>query len=308
MSIFSICPDRLRPRDDARLPRRLRSETVSALMAVLALGLVPPGIGGQQPKRTPDVQFVPTPFDVVGAMLSVARVTKNDRLFDLGSGDGRIVIAAAKRFGTRGVGIDIDPQRIIESRKNADTAGVTQLVEFRNADLFETDLRGATVVTLYLLPALNVKLRPKLFAELRPGSRVVSHAFDMGDWAADTVLEVGGRVVFYWVMPSKVEGMWTLSVPAGGNANAYELRLSQSYQRLAGTATTGGRSLSVDSARVVGDSVVFTLADTTAGAPAGGQQRMRFAGRLSGGTMTGSMTGGGAGASGQWRATRRPGQ
>ena len=307
MSILSLYLDRRRRRNDARLPYRLRSQT-AAFAAVLALGLVPPVVGGQQPKRTPDVQFVPTPFDVVEAMLSVARVAKNDRLFDLGSGDGRIVIAAAKRFGTRGVGIDIDPQRIIESRKNADTAGVTQLVEFRNADLFETDLRDASVVTLYLLPALNVKLRPKLFAELRPGSRVVSHAFDMGDWAADSVLEVSGRVVYYWVMPSKVEGTWTLSAPAGGNAPAHELRLSQSYQRLTGTATAGGRALSVDSARVVGDSVIFTLADTTGGAATRGQQRMRFAGRLSGGTMTGSVTGGGAGVSRQWRATRKAGQ
>jgi hypothetical protein len=308
MSILSLCLDRCRWRDDARLPRRLRSQTASAFAAVLALGLVPPVVGGQQPKRTPDVQFVPTPFDVVAAMLSVARVTKNDRLFDLGSGDGRIVIAAAKQFGTRGVGIDIDPQRIIESRKNADTAGVTRLVEFRNADLFETDLRDATVVTLYLLPALNVKLRPKLFSELRPGSRVVSHAFDMGDWAADSVLEVSGRVVYYWVMPSKVEGAWTLSAPAAGEARTYELRLGQSYQRLTGTATSGGRALSVDSARVVGDSVIFTLADTTGGAGARGQQRMRFAGRLSGGTMAGSVTGGGTGVAGQWRATRRAGQ
>jgi SAM-dependent methyltransferase len=286
MSILSLCP-------------------ASAFAAVLALGLVPSAVGGQ---RTPDVQFVPTPFDVVEAMLSVTHVTKNDRLFDLGSGDGRIVIAAAKRFGTRGVGIDIDPQRIIESRKNADTAGVTRLVEFRNADLFETDLRDATVVTLYLLPALNVKLRPKLFAELRPGSRVVSHAFDMGDWTADSVLEVGGRVVYYWVMPSKVEGTWTLSAPVDGNAHAYELRLSQRYQRLTGSATSSGRALSVDSARVVGDSVIFTLADTTGGAAATGQQRMRFVGRLTGGTMTGSVTGGGAGVGGQWRATRKAGQ
>src|SRR5512134_37422 len=136
-------------RDGTRLPRRACARIAVALSAALALGTVPSAVRGQ-PTRTPDVHFVPTPFRVVDAMLAVARVAKDDRLYDLGSGDGRIVIAAAKRFGTRGIGIDIDPQRIVESRRNADTAGVTRLVEFRQADLFETDLRGATVVTLYL--------------------------------------------------------------------------------------------------------------------------------------------------------------
>ena len=168
------------------------SAIVTAFPVVLTLGLVASTAHGQ-PTRAPDVHFVPTPMEVVDAMLAVARVTKDDRLFDLGSGDGRIVITAAKRLGTRGVGIDIDPQRITESRRNADTAGVTRLVEFRQADLFETDLREATVVTLYLLPRLNVQLRPKLFAELRPGSRVVSHSFDMGDWIADSTQSLSGR-------------------------------------------------------------------------------------------------------------------
>jgi SAM-dependent methyltransferase len=290
MTIRSLAFDRSRS--------RARTQTIAALSAVLALGLVPPAVGCQ-PTRTPDVHFVPTPIEVVNAMLAVARVTKDDRLFDLGSGDGRIVITAAKRFGTRGVGIDIDPQRIADSRKNADTAGVTRLVEFRQADLFQTDLRQATVVTLYLLSRLNLQLRPKLFEELRPGSRVVSHAFDMGDWEADSVMNVEGRMVYYWVMPAKVEGAWTLNAPGGGSDRSYELRLTQTHQRLSGTATAGGRTLSVDSARVLGDSVIFTLADTTAGAGSRAQQRMRFVGRLSGDTMTGSVSGG------QWRARRR---
>ena len=283
---------------------RLRSHATT-LAALLGLGGIP-STGGGQPTRTPDVHFVPTPMDVVEAMLSVARVTKQDRLFDLGSGDGRIVITAAKRLGTRGVGIDIDPPRITESRRNADTAGVTQLVEFRQADLFETDLRQATVVTLYLLPTLNVKLRPKLFAELRPGSRVVSHAFHMGDWEADSTLNVNGRSVFYWVMPSKVDGDWSLRVGEGGGERTYALRLAQNYQRLTGTATAGGQTLSVDSARVVGDSVIFTLADTTGGATAR-QGRMRFAGRLNGSALVGSARGGDRG-SAQWRATRGAGR
>jgi len=298
-----MIPFSWRHQHDVHTARCIRTHTITA--ALLTCVIIPATVGGQ-PTRTPDVHFVPTPMDVVEAMLAVAHVSKQDRLYDLGSGDGRIVITAAKRFGTRGVGIDIDPPRIAESKRNADTAGVTGLVEFRQADLFETDLRQATVVTLYLLPTLNVKLRPKLFAELRPGSRVVSHAFHMGDWEADTTFNVNGRSVFYWVMPSKVDGDWSLRVGDGGSERTYALRLSQNYQRLTGTATAGGHTLSVDSARVVGDSVIFTLADTTGGATAR-HQRMRFAGRLNGSALAGSVSGGNRGAA-QWRATRGTGR
>jgi hypothetical protein len=306
MTIASPLVDRRSQRADAP-SRPLLATIAGACSAVLALGFIAPAADAQQPTRRPDVIFVATPMDVVDSMLAVARVSKEDRLFDLGSGDGRIVITAAKRFGTRGIGIDIDPQRIQESRRNADTAGVKDLVEFRQADLFETDLRPATVITLYLLPTLNVKLRPKLFAELRPGTRIVSHAFNMGDWEPDRTLYAGGRTIYYWVIPAKVDGSWTLNAPAGGAGRTYELRLAQNYQRLTGTATSGGRALAVDSARVLGDSVFFTLADTTGGAGAR-QERMRFSGRLAGGTMTGAITSGGGRSSGQWRATRRAGQ
>ena len=307
MTSLTLFPrfDRRGHRADAWLPRRTRPRTAVAVLAAFALGLVP-SAARTQPTRTPDVQFVPTPMPVVDTMLGVARVTKDDRLYDLGSGDGRIVITAAKRYGTRGIGIDIDPQRITESRRNADTAGVTQLVEFRQADLFETDLRDATVVSLYLLPQLNVKLRPKLFAELRPGTRVVSHAFDMGDWPADSVIFAGGRTVYFWVMPSNVQGTWTVTAPAGGADRTYELRLEQKYQRVTGTATSGGRAVSVEGARVVGDSVMFTLIGAAGGSTRPEEQRIRFAGRLHADAMTGAATGTAAGNAGQWRATRRP--
>lgn len=152
------------------------------------------------PLRGPDVIFVPTPPQVVDRMLEVARVGRGDVLYDPGCGDGRIVIEAAKRFGTRGVGIDIDPQRIAEARANAKAARVDHLVQFRNADLFETDFSEATVVTLYLLPSLNVKLRPKLWKELRRGSRVVSHDFDMGDWKPLQTHQIGNRTVYFWTI------------------------------------------------------------------------------------------------------------
>jgi hypothetical protein len=154
----------------------------------------------QPAQRTPDVIFVPTPPQVVDEMLKVANVRKGDVLYDLGSGDGRIVIAAAKRFGVRGIGIDIDPQRIAEANENARKEGVTHLVTFKQADLFSTDISEATVVTLYLLPRLNVKLRPKLFSELKNGTRIVSHAFDMAEWEPEKHLKVDGRDVYYWTI------------------------------------------------------------------------------------------------------------
>jgi hypothetical protein len=153
------------------------------------------------PPRTPDVIFVPTPPEVVDAMLAVAKVGPSDVLYDLGSGDGRIPVTAAKRFGTRGVGVDIDPQRIKEANENAKEAGVTNKVTFVQGDLFEQDLSQATVISLYLLPSLNMKLRPTLL-KLKPGTRIVSHAFDMGDWTPQQTLNIGGRAVYFWTVPA----------------------------------------------------------------------------------------------------------
>jgi predicted O-methyltransferase YrrM len=159
-------------------------------------------------QREPDVVYVPTPNEVVEQMLAVAKVGKNDVIYDLGSGDGRIVITAAQKFGTRGTGIDIDPERIQEANANAKTAGVTDRVKFLQQDLFQTDISDATVVTLYLLPKLNVKLRPKLFKELKPGTRIVSHDFDMGEWKPEKVLQVKGpsrtHTVYFWTIPEEV--------------------------------------------------------------------------------------------------------
>jgi Methyltransferase domain len=157
-----------------------------------------------QPQERPgDVPYVPTPQPVVDAMLQVAKVGKNDVLYDLGSGDGRIVVTAAQKYGTRGVGIDINPERIQEANANAQKAGVTDLVQFRQQDLFKTDLSEASVITLYLLPDVNLKLRPQLL-KLKPGTRIVSHAFDMGDWKPEQTLQVDGKTIYYWVVPKEV--------------------------------------------------------------------------------------------------------
>jgi ribosomal protein L11 methylase PrmA len=152
------------------------------------------------PKRPPDVYWEPTADPVVTAMLKLAGVKKGDTVYDLGCGDGRIVIAAAKEFGARGVGIDIDPQRIAESNANAKKAGVTGMVEFREEDLFEAKISDATVVTLFLWPSLNLKLRPKLLKDLKPGTRIVSHSHDMGDWKAEKEDVVDGARLFLWTI------------------------------------------------------------------------------------------------------------
>jgi|SRR5688572_15520266 hypothetical protein len=162
-----------------------------------------PATAPQKQLRSPDVIFVPTPYDVVEAMLKVAKVGKGDVLYDLGSGDGRIPITAAQNYGiARGIGIDINPDRIKEANENLSRSGVGDRVRFVNADLFESDLSEATVVTLYLLPELNLKLLPKLLKELKPGTRIVSHAFDMGTWKPEQVLNVDRRTVYFWTIPA----------------------------------------------------------------------------------------------------------
>ena len=158
---------------------------------------------GQQNWSTVDVVYVPTPYDVVDEMLRLASVGQGDVLYDLGSGDGRIPIAAAKQFGIRATGIDIDAELVRQAEDNAKNAGVSGLVKFRQEDLFKADFRDATVVTLYLQPLLNVKLRPKLWAELKPGTRIVSHQFDMGDWPPEKKLERSGRTLYFWTIPPR---------------------------------------------------------------------------------------------------------
>jgi ribosomal protein L11 methylase PrmA len=189
-----------------------RSLVVSALALAFGLTVAGSSLAQQQLKpleKDPEVPYVPTHELVVAEMLKVAKVGKNDVLYDLGSGDGRIPITAAKKFGTRGVGVDIDPARITEARANAVKAGVADKVKFMQQDLFETDIKEATVVTLYLLPDVNLRLRPKLLADLKPGTRIVSHNYDMGDWKplrTITVKVPEEHTIYYWVVPPKGAG------------------------------------------------------------------------------------------------------
>jgi SAM-dependent methyltransferase len=190
-----------------RLPLNL---PLSALIVTVLL----PIVAGQQPAppRKPDVIYVPTPHEVVAVMLRLAELDSKDVLYDLGCGDGRIPIMAAKEYGARAVGVDIDPQRITEARENARKEGVTDRVRIVEADLFETDLREATAVTLYLLPELNLRLRPKLLEELKPGTPIISHAFHMGDWTPEEQLEVQGpdrtHTLYKWRVPASAPGTW----------------------------------------------------------------------------------------------------
>ena len=165
------------------------------------------GCGLFAPAPGSDVPFVSTPDRVVERMLQLAKVGPEDVVYDLGSGDGRIVIAAARKHGARGVGIDIDPQRVKEGSDNARRAGVADRVEFREGDFFKADIRDATVVTLYLMSGVNLRLRPKLLDELKPGTRVVSHAFGMGDWKPAGIERVGTSTVYYWVVPERKQNI-----------------------------------------------------------------------------------------------------
>lgn len=188
---------------------RLRRRTIACILTGAILAVAAALAQSTQPRRNPDVPYVPTTEEAVQAMLKLADVTKNDVLYDLGCGDGRIVIAAAKLYGAHGVGIDINPVRITEAKENARKAGVENLVRFEENDLFQSDIHEATVVSLFLLTSVNLKLRPKLLQDLKPGTRIVSNTFDMGDWVPEKEFTVEGpedaylsRKLFLWRIPA----------------------------------------------------------------------------------------------------------
>ena len=204
---------------------------------------------GQEGK---DVIWVPTPDFLVEAMLDMAKITPKDYLIDLGSGDGRIVIAAAKR-GIHAVGFEYNPEMVALSKSNAEKAGVSDKASFVNADLFESDFSKATVITMYLLPHLNLKLRPTIL-ELKPGTRIVSHAFTMGEWSADQTTEVENRTAYLWIVPAKVAGIWSWPVDSG---NA-ELALTQNFQSLTGSLKVNGKERPFRNPKLDGDEIRFS--------------------------------------------------
>ncbi|HEX8640592.1 MAG TPA: methyltransferase domain-containing protein [Allosphingosinicella sp.] len=233
-----------------------------------------------------DAPYVVTDYDVVDAMLSLAEVRPNEYVIDLGTGDGRIPIAAAKSSGARGLGVDIDPARVREAQQNARAAGVAHRVEFRRQNLFDTPLADADVVTLYLTPEVNARLRPRILEQMRAGTRVVSHDFDMGDWTADRRVRIGSASVYLWIVPARVGGRWTLTV----DGRPAELQLDQLYQQVRGSVRSGGRISRVEQGVVSGPRIRFI-------ASVGGTRRV-FEGRADGDTIVPTDAGAG------WRAVR----
>jgi precorrin-6B methylase 2 len=236
-----------------------------------------PSVG--QPGK--DVIWVPTPEELIAAMLEMAKVTPNDQVIDLGSGDGRIVIAAARR-GARALGVEYNPDMVELSRNNAKKEGVTDKASFVNGDIFETDFSQATVITMYLLPDLNMKLRPKIL-EMKPGTRVVSHAFSMEDWEADQTANVEGRTAYLWIVPAKVAGTWTWP-------NA-QLTLRQTFQKIEGSLMINGKEQPLQDTKLEGDKISFV---------AGGSQ---YAGRVNANAISGT-TKAGTGPEAKWAAAR----
>lgn len=255
-----------------------------------------------------DVPYVPSKPEVVAEMLRMAKVTKDDLLYDLGCGDGRIVIAAATQFGTRGVGIDIDPERIKESKENASKAGVSHLVKFFEQDIFEADFREASVVSLYLLTSVNLRLRPKLLTQLRPGTRVVSHNYGMDTWKPDdsAVVMVNDQShnVYLWIVPANVSGSWEWTWGEGDQKVAYALSLEQHFQWPAGELKSGGRDWTLRDISLKGNELQFKAESQERGKT----RTMFFSGKVMGNTIEGTAVTGRAGAADArpWKAKRNP--
>lgn len=280
------------------------------LFAVLS-GAAPALLAEEPRVVSPTVPYVPTPQNVVDRMLAIGKVGAQDYLIDLGSGDGRIVITAARRFGTRGFGVDINPVRITEANENARKAGVTDRVSFQQRDLFETDLSQATVITMYLLPRVNIALRPKLL-DLKPGTRLVSHDFDMGDWKPDEAARIpapdkyggsgGESDIYLWVVPAKAGGSWRVTLPVSGKPQTYEVSFEQKYQFLGGSARLGERITRIDNARLRGEEISFGFTLEVNGAPL----RHEFSGRVLDGRMSGDvrLSGARVAARVEWNAER----
>jgi len=250
---------------------------------------------GQEGK---DVIWVPTPQALVDKMLDMAKLTPKDIHYDLGSGDGRTVITAAKR-GAQAYGVEFNPDMVKLSERAAAKEGVSGKAKFINGDIFQTDFSHATVVTLYLLPSLNLKLRPTIL-RMKPGTRVVSHAFSMDDWQPDQTDNVEGRTAYLWIVPAAVEGTWRFSVQGGG-PKEYELGLRQQYQQVEGLAKLDGRMGQLRNVKLRGDQISFSVHEI---AGTSGTLRRDFTGRVSGNTMQGVMKQANGAAEVKWSATR----
>jgi len=279
------------------------------LPAVLALGaalyasagIVPAALGAEEFKpqvgqRGKDVIWVPTPEELVERMLQMAKVGPSDFVIDLGSGDGRIAIAAGKKFGARAQGIEYNPDMVALSTRAAAAAGVSDRVKFVHGDIFQADFSNATVITMYLLPNLNMRLRPKLL-EMKPGTRIVTNSFDMEDWQADETGSVDGRTAYLWIVPAKVAGEWELRIESGNGASAPQrLGLTQQFQMVNGSVRSGDHVTPLQGGRLHGADIQFVLAGER------GAKR-EFSGVVDGATIEGTVKSGNARAL-KWSAKR----
>ncbi len=275
----------------SRIARQLWLTVCLMLIAVVVFAQTQPESGEYKPEpfqSGKDVVWVPTAQALADKMLNLARVTAQDYVIDLGSGDGRIVISAAKR-GARALGIEYNPDMVTLSKRNAAMEGVGDRAQFTQADLFESDFSQATVITMFLLPEINLKLRPRIL-DLKPGTRVVSNSFTMGEWKADETVVVNVEEgcdnqfceAYFWVVPAKVEGVWKL--PKG------ELRLKQSFQMISGTLKSGSQRAQIANGRLNGDLISFTAG------------KVEYRGRVNGNTMQGTGKSGGSVV--KWNANR----
>ncbi len=269
------------------------------LAALLVFSFAGPALAQFQPQvgqSGKDVIWVPTPDDVVERMLTMAQVTPNDFVWDLGAGDGKIAIMAAKKFGARATGIEYNADMVKHANDNAQKAGVAGSGQgkalIRHGDIFATDFTSATVITLYLLPALNMKLRPQILS-MRPGTRVVSHSFSMEDWEADEISTLDGRRAYFWLVPANVMGTW--NIEAAGQRT--EMTLEQTFQKISGNLALGAMHAGLREPKLRGSAISFSYV---------GQDRVRrdFSGRVNGGKMEGTFRDE-KGVEGKWSATKK---
>ncbi len=269
---------------------------VSLLVAAAAHAQFQPQVG----QAGKDVIWVPTPDEVVERMLTMAQVTPKDLVMDLGAGDGKIAILAAKKFGARAIGIEYNPDMVKHANGNAKAAGIAGegpgKAVIRHGDIFATDFTQANVITLYLLPGLNMKLRPQLLS-MRPGTRVVSHSFSMEDWEADEISTLDGRRAYFWVVPAQVMGNWSLDMQGPGAAQKVNLALEQTFQKLSGTVALGGINAGLRDARLRGAAIGFSYVDPSA-------VRREFTGQVNGARMEGTYRDD-KGGEGRWSATKK---
>lgn len=279
------------------IPRSIVSVVTAALLATASIAYAQkqdfkPYVG-QQGK---DVVWVPTPDEVVDRMLTMAQTKPEDYVIDLGAGDGKIAIAAAKKFGARSMGVEYNPDMVAFAQKNLQAAGVAGKAQIVHGDIFATDFTQATVLTMYLLPSLNMKLRPQILA-LRPGTRVVTHAFNMEDWEPDESSDIDGRRVYFWVVPAHVAGRWAMELSGGGASEKLSINLEQKFQKIEGVAYLGSLLAGLREPRLSGFRISFAYVDSRG-------VRRDFAGRVTGATMEGSFRADN-GQEGRWSAAKK---